>query len=262
MDKRAVSPETLVILLAFVIGALILIAFGSALGSQLKEDADIETCRLTALAQSQTRKIPVVGVSTPKTIISLDCPRRNVKIFENKVELNGKKYGKYSFKKLSADEANRFVAEELRLCWYKMLEGKEDIFESSYIANLNKVCLICSEIEFDSGLNGKTFDGLLEYIKSKKIPRRDTTYYNYLVRQQSNKYLLNAIPWTQYTPWGYGTTQKFSDDKLSANQKYTIYFLAWKPDWLNQFIGAYTASYYIGLGDENKLSAECDLSVN
>lgn len=261
MNKKAVSPEMLVVLLVFVIGAMILTAYSITYASQLKEDSDIETCKLSVLAQSQTRKLPLVG-STPQTIIPLDCPRRILKIFEDRVELNGKKTKKYDFEKLSADEANRIIAEELRLCWYKMVEGNRDVFENSYLFGGENVCLICSEIEFDDKVKGE-FLGLLDYLKSRKIPRSDLSYFDYLIRSQKNLYLLwGNAPWTQYTPWGYGSTQKFAEDKLNTNQRYSIYFLAYKPSWLYQFIRAYTSAYYIGLGKEDKLTDECSILVN
>ena len=108
MDKKAVSPEIMVVLLAFIIVAIILLTFSGQLTSLFKEDADIETCRLSVLAQSQTK---LFG----KSIVPLDCPRRNLKIFENKVEINGKKSKKYEFNKLTADEVNHIAAEEMRL---------------------------------------------------------------------------------------------------------------------------------------------------
>ncbi|MBI2656388.1 hypothetical protein HYX03_01460 [Candidatus Woesearchaeota archaeon] len=266
MNKKALSPEeTVAILLIFIIGALILIKFGDSLVSQLKEDADIETCKLSVLAQAQTRKVPGIGFETPGTLTPLDCPRRNLKIFENKVEINGKTSKKYKFEKLSQNEVNRILAEELRLCWYKMAEGNRNIFEQSYFFELSpNICLICSEIEFDDKLKGKSFSGLLDYLKSKKIPKGDITYFEYLVRSQKNLYLLKGnLPWSQhFTPWGYGTTNRVDDDKLNTNEKYLIYFLAYKPDKFNQVIGAFTSAYYIGLGKEDKLTTECSQLVN
>lgn len=263
MNKKAVSPEIMVVLLIFVIGAMILLLFGSALAGQLKEDADIETCRLSVLAQAQTRKIPVVGVSTPGTLVPLDCPRRNLKIFENKVEINGKKTKKYEFKKLTNDEVNRIFAEELRLCWYKTGEGNRNIFENSYLFGAYYTCLICSEIEFDNTLKGKSFEELLEYLKTRKIPKSDITYFYYLIRTQYDQYFLwGNVPWTQYNPWYHGKTGKISSESIQTDQKYSIYFMIYKPSFFAHYTGAYTQAYYIGLGKEEKLQQECDTLVN
>lgn len=257
MNKKAMSPEMLVILLVFVIGAMILFLFSSALAGQLKEDADIETCRLSVLAQSQTKAFG-------KSVVPLDCPRRNLKIFENKVEINRKKSKKYDFKKLTEEEVNPILAEELRLCWHKMAEGNRNLFEQSfYFGSGSNTCLICSEIEFDENQKGKYFEGLVEYLKSNKIPKGDITYFDYIIRSQRNLYLLwGRVPWTQYTPWGYGTTDKISESKFDTNQKYSVYFLAFKPTWFEEKIEAFSSAYYIGLGKEDKLSVECAELVN
>ena len=88
MNKKSMS-DTLVVVLIFVIGAIILLSFGSSVASKLKEDSDIETCRLSVLAQAQTRK-PIGMAALPKTYTPLDCPRRSLKIFENNSLKDGK----------------------------------------------------------------------------------------------------------------------------------------------------------------------------
>lgn len=261
MNKKAMSMDVLVILLILALGAIALFAFSGKLSSLFREDADIETCRLSVLAQSQTRKLPLVG-STPKTMIPLDCPRRNIKIFEDKVELNAKKSRKYDFKKLTKDEVNYILAEELRLCWYKMAEGNRDVFENAYLWGFPyNVCLICTEIQFDDKSKGKSFDGFVDYLKSNKIPKLDTSYFDYLVKSQPYP-IWGIVPFTQYTPWGYIKTGDIYEEALDTNQKYAIYFLAYKPNWLDQFTRTYTKAYFIGLGKEDKIVSECDELVN
>lgn len=261
MNKKA-DAHTLVALLILILGALILFSFSGKLTNLLKEDADIETCRLSVLAQAQTRKTPGIGISTPGTLIPLDCPRRSLKIFEDKVEINGKKSNKYEFKKLTADEMNRIAAEELRLCWYKMAEGNKNIFEQSYLIEFKTdTCLICSEIEFDKNIKNGPFEGLVDYLKSNKIPKGDVSYFYYLVKPQSDTYIF-YLPWTQWNPWLYGTSNQFTETNFNPRNKYVIYFLAFKPGWLPETAKAVTSAYYIGLGNEEKLKEECSTLVN
>lgn len=262
MNKKAMS-ETLVILLVFILVAILLISFGGKLVDLFKEDADIEACRLSVLAQSQTKTLG-------KSVVSLDCPRRIMKIYEDKVEIKtkdeikGKESKKYKFNKLTADEVNHIIAEELRLCWYKMAEGNRNVFEQSYIFGGKSICLICAEIEFDEKLKEKSFEGLADYLKSNKIPKVDMSYSDYLIRSQKDQYFLGGFPWTQYLPWGLGEgiTSKIDEQKLNADQKYLIYFLAFKPNWLNEKLRAFESAYYIGLGKEDKLPTQCALSIN
>ncbi len=247
------SAEMMVILLAFVIVALILLTFSSELKDLFTEDADIETCRLSVLAQAQTK---VAG----KTIVPIDCPRRLVKIFNDKAEINNKR-SKYQYKQLTNEQVNEIAAEELRLCWYMMAEGKRDVFEQSYLFETKfNTCLICSEIEFDESLKRSSYSGLLDYLKLK-IPKGDISYLDYLTKTQSDFYL-GYIPWTQWNPYFYGTSNKVTDTKIDSNQKYVIYFLAFKPAWLLQKTKAQTSAYYIGLGNEDKLSEECAILIN
>ncbi|MBS3104695.1 hypothetical protein J4234_00390 [Candidatus Woesearchaeota archaeon] len=258
MDKKGISAEMMVVLLAFVIVAMILLAFSSRLKDLLIQDSDVETCRLSVLAQAQTK---IAG----KTIVPLECPRRLVKIFNDKAEINGKR-SKYQYKQLTNEQVNEIAAEELRLCWYMMAEGKRDVFEQSYFFSEGKYyqCIICSEIEFDKEVGTKSYEGLTDYLKSKKLPKMDISYHDYLIRSQQNLYLLwGIVPWTQYTPWGYGTTKRDSfKDKFETNEKYLIYFLAHKPSWLVGLTGGYTSAYYIGLGNEEKLREECAILIN
>ncbi|MBI2652899.1 hypothetical protein HYX00_05520 [Candidatus Woesearchaeota archaeon] len=262
MDKRAMS-DVMIVLIIFIVGALVLITFGYSIANQLKEDSDSEICRLSVLAQSQFRKVPGIDISLPKTVIPLDCPRRRLKISENKVLINGKKSDKYNFKKLTQDEVNHILAEELRMCWNKMGEGKLDVFEYSWFVDLKSICVVCSELEFDDKLKpkGQSYEGLLDYLKTKKMPKSEIKYSDYLVRTQASRYHL-GIPYTQYNPWNYGSTDKIYEDKLLTSEKYSIYFLAWKSDVLNKAIGAYTPAYFIGLGKEDKLSIDCQQIVN
>ena len=263
MDKKAVSINVVVVLLIFVLGAMVLYSFAGKLGNIFKEDADTETCRLSILAQAQTRKIPVIGIDAPGTLMPLDCPRRNLKIFENKVEIDGKKSAKYDFKKLTNDEVNKIFAEELRLCWYMTGEGNRNIFETGYIFGNYYTCLICAEIEFDKALKEKSYGGLVEYLKSMKIPRGETTYFDYLIRSQRDKnFLWGTVPYTQYTPWGLGDTGKLSSESINSDGKYLAYFMIYKPSFFAHYTGAFTQAYYIGSGKEEKLKEECDALVN
>ena len=261
MNKKAVL-STLVFLIVFVVGAIILLGVSYVIANQVKEDADIETCRLSVLAQSQLRKLPFVPDS-PKTLISLDCPRRNIKIYEDKVTVNGKKSRKYDFSKLSKDEVNHILAEEMRFCWYKMAEGNQDVFENNFIFGLpHNVCLICSEISFDDKSIGNTYVGLVEYLKSRKISNADISYFDYLIKYQPYPWW-GVVPWSQgFTPWGYSKTGKIAEDVVNSNNKYSIYFLAYKPNWLDQFTKIYNKAYFVGLGKDDKIENECDELVN
>lgn len=276
-SKKALGMGTLAILIISLAVLFTLGFFSDAIAGIITGKGDIETCRLSVLAQAQTK---VLG----EALVNLKCPRRQVTIFEDKVEINDKKSGNYKFQELSNDAVNRVIAEELRSCWYKMGEGEVDVFQQEVYGFNENVCVICSEIDFDKKIDQtKKFTGLLDYLKSNKIPGGKANYFDYLIRSQRNLYLLwGYIPWTHYTPWGLGTTdlitsdlsnvgnfeenlQKYSktkDSEFRTNQNYVVYFLGFKPPWANELIKATKSAYYIGLGTPDKLTKECSRLQN
>lgn len=255
--------ETMVVLLAFILVAIVLLAFSTQLSDLFKGSSDIETCRLSVLAQAQTRKTPI-GIDAPTTLTPLKCPRRNIKIFENKVELNGKKTDAHKFKQANNDEVNHVAAEELRLCWYMLNEGKKNILENSRILGGDNTCLICSEISFDDKLKEKVFSGLEEYANSKKT-KEGITYFEYLTRSQKNMIHSSSGETYEkyYSIWSFGPSKENTEGKLLGNQKYAIYFAAYKPAWLLQKIpGTKSQVFYAGIGEENSIAKQCDILAN
>ena len=278
INKKGIGFYTLAVLLILLAILLIFLPFTSNLVGVLKKGGDVEACRLSVLAQSQ---IKLAG-SSP---VSLNCDRRQVKFYNNKIEINGKKDPKYDFKQLDSSVVNKAVAEELRMCWYMMGEGELNVFqqqlsEATIVGFTGEnVCNICSEISFDKSVDRtKQFTGLVDYLKGNKIPNQDAYYFDYLIKSQRDKYLLwGIVPWTQYTPWSWGTTDKISDSleedlkkyqetgtytEFNPDERYIVYFLAWKPSWLKEKLRSSTSAYYIGLASPGKVVSGCRMLVN
>ena len=208
-------------------------------------------------------KKETVGLGVSK----IDCPRSKVVFYDDKVTINDKEVEEFS--KLTNDLVNSYVAEELRKCWYKTGEGELDIFkyEGVVVPETYTVCLVCSEIIFDKEAKQGSYDGLIEYLNGNELSLKGEaekiSYFDYLVRKQRNLYLLyGKIPWTQWAPWSYGTTNKISEEGFDVKNKYYIYYMAWKPTWLNEKIKAFTSAQYIGLGTIEKLSTDCSYLYN
>ncbi len=275
-SKRSLAYSQLAVIILILVATFILLNWAGLFSNLIKKGGDIEVCRLSVWAQAQTK---LMG-STP---LKLNCDRRQVEFYNEKVEINGKEEAKFEFKQLSNDIVSKVIAEELRLCWYMMGEGETDVFEQAMlIGNPQSVCAICSEIIFDDKIDrNKKFAGLIDYLKSNKIQGKDMFYFDYLVRSQRNRYLLwGNIAWSQYTPWGWGTTnnlpQKAAGENSESNLKnynnhgdlfdpqktYVIYFLSHKPNWAIEKTRAVTSSYYIGLGEPSKAAIECERLVN
>jgi hypothetical protein len=267
--KKGIGVSTLAVLILFLSIFLVLIAFTGGIKNFLQERSDVEVCRLSAIAQAKTKP---AGLDVTK--VSLKCPRRQVKFFEDRVEINGKRMRKYKFNKLDSNTVNKVVAEELRLCWYMMGEGELNVFRANLVVNEN-ACVICSEIGFDKSVGKQTFSGLVDFLKTEKIPNSDEYYIDYLVKSQRNMYLtvpfVGLLPWTQYGPWGYGTTNFIEDESkrqkpdttsFDTSKQYVIYFLGFKPGIVNSVLQAFDSAYYIGLGEPEKAVKECQRIVN
>lgn len=259
-NKRSMSQSVLLTVIVVASVSLILISFSGNLSAKISKTGDIEACRLSVLAQAQTK---TVGVSP----ISLDCERRKLVFYDDKVEINGKKtrisnYDKNK-KELDEDIVNKAVAEELRTCWYKMGEGELDVFRQHVFGTGETACTLCTEIEFDESVKQDKFEALLDFLKGNYIPNSDISYFDFLIRSQRDQYLFGKIPWSQWSPWSYGTTDKIDySSYFEKDKKYVIYFLGWKPAWLEEKTGAATSAYYIGLGEPEKAADECRRLVN
>ena len=127
---------TLVAIISVAVAAIILFAFSGELFAKGKNASDIEACRLSVIAQGETK---IAG----KTLAALKCPRREIKLFDGKTELNGKKLS-YKFKDLNEEIVNKAVAEELRLCWYRMGEGKKIFSMNPFLMPKNLSKFLCS----------------------------------------------------------------------------------------------------------------------
>lgn len=269
--KKGIGWGQMALIMLALVVAILLIFNTNLLAQVLKRGSNVETCRLSVLAQARLK----VAGSSP---VRLDCERRNINFFKDKIEINGKKDSKYDFNALDKNTVNKAVAEELRLCWYMMGEGQINVFEQDISGGIENVCTICSEVSFDKEVDANIqFEGLLDYLKGTKIPNQDITYFDYLIRSQRSKYILGVIPWSYWTPWSWGTTDQISDnlqeslrkyqesksyDDFNPSRRYVVYFLAWKPDVTNEALKTYTSSYYIGLATPSKITEKCSRLAN
>ncbi|HLG24729.1 MAG TPA: hypothetical protein VI564_07415 [Candidatus Nanoarchaeia archaeon] len=262
MDKKAILDETLVILIIFLVVAGILIAFTYSFVTQSKKKGDIEVCRTSALAQSIELKTLGALNPTGSTTIPLDCPRRVIKIYDNKVEINGKKAKEYPIGKNYEDSVKKVFAEELRLCWYKLLEGKGLVFENPGTAfGDNNICLICSSMEFDvNSDNIHEIKEFINYLKENKIPKNPQTYFDYLAVAPKSKIKENYLKVGQFSDSG---GDYLVPDILKNYEKYSMFFIGFKPTWAAEDLGDKNSFYTVTLSKEANVDAKiCDIILN
>ncbi|MBI4439384.1 hypothetical protein HY638_00260 [Candidatus Woesearchaeota archaeon] len=247
LNKRAgVSGiEMVAILIIMLVAFLLMFGAGTTIIGLLKHKTDIEACRASVYAHA-TFKGQIGALKT------IECPRREVVFYNDKVEIDGNKAE--DFKELNNDIVNRYVAEELKNCWYMMGEGKLNVFKEELVGT-NKVCLVCSEATFDKSLDKNYYAGLAEYLKNKKMPSKN----------------VENITYSQYL-WG---ENNIGEQNIGANKRYYFFFEAIKPGILSSLIpqdilnkadylvvGPEGIQSTVTLGTVDKVSAFCDYLYN
>ena len=253
--------ETLLILIIFIVAAGILFWYTGALAGILKKEVDDEVCRLSVLAQTNTKGI------TGKSPIKLDCPRHHITFFPKKVEKDSKELiikltdqkPASKFDSLNNDIINHVVAEEMRKCWRKMGKGDLSVFENSFFAGVDSVCLICSEIEFDKSVPAQIFSGLPSYLENE-IPRPNEAagkkYSDFLIKEYSG---IQTTTWPPSIWFDEKSLDLDKEAKLDTGKKYFIFFKGMKfalTDFINE------DRYFIFLAESDKIRQTCSILYN
>ncbi len=181
MNRKGIAEKELLYLLIGIAIFLVLVFFGMKIYEYMTSKGDVEGCRLSVLAASQTR----LAGQTP---IDLDCPRKTILFSEDKYTVDGKNKD-YSTDDYTTNIKNVF-AREMAECWYKTGQGYVNVFEENVVSNQN-ACLVCAQIHFEDQPSGD-IGTVLDYIKETKMSANveqmgDTTYYNYINRDWKQK---------------------------------------------------------------------------
>jgi hypothetical protein len=229
--------------------AIVLVLIAGTLINLLMQASTEGKCTASAQLSSSTR---VAGVET----ISIDCPMKLVDITMDdlRAEITRSRNaldkiltsGKYTTiikdfaytktEPISATKLNEFaldktVAEEMRVCWQKLGEGKLELFNAWYnpikvddkswlpwikIETPPITCVICARIKFDSDIQKDYADvqSLNEWLKINTVPKREATYYDYLIDEVHDQFL--------FTPdWHFQTKEPIAVvfARMSANSK-------------------------------------------
>lgn len=180
MKFRRAQYTTLQKLIIGVLVVLLIATVTVLVINAMKKVSAQEICRMSVFGKAQSKRL-TAGTAA---LTNLECYTRYVNVRQQGIFVDSQ-YGK-EFDDFSDDrsrETKRYIAEELRNCWYQMGEGKYDPFgslEGSIASSPIKDdshCMICSEIQFVD----KTIDmsGLTEIFK-EKMQNSALTYNDYL----------------------------------------------------------------------------------
>ena len=272
MKKKSQATDPLLIIIVAVAVGLILLVFFVYIFKGQSAVIDVEKCRFSVLAQA--------NVPEGKSLLPLNCPRRIITFYNDHVEIGNtgkkgaEKYELYiagektkSFDRITADIVNQIYAEELRICWYQMGEGNQDIFKEKITKNYN-MCLICAEMNFDENVKTDEFKGLGEYL-NKNIPYKQQKYIDYL-----SKTVTGEKSWWGLYKKEYTTLPVINSTfSISTKDKNVILFNAFKPNWLwssswisalpNKAFGMeYNDFHTVYPWKANDLANECNILYN
>ena len=207
-DKKAQMRKSLVGIIIAIITAAIILLFMSPFSSIFSETADAETCRTSVnlragiieqgFLSEAAIKLPPLKCQTEYKCISKDgdCENSYEKIKvkdenEIKKEISGMMYG----------------------CWDMLGKGEKSFigsWENGLLKN-DKVCVICSTIDFDSSIKSqKEIYGLGRYMYETRIPGKNFTYLQFISNNNNPEFVSD------------------SDDKILTEKKQSIIFIIGK----------------------------------
>jgi hypothetical protein len=225
------------IILALALFVVLVTFFSGALNLFAKSEDDLK-CRLTVLAQ----QLKPTGTS----LVSLSCPRHNLKITETGVqtrEIDGKWKPMTKFDNPLEKDVNQFyklAADEMADCWFRLGEGKINVFNKDGVAIAGRqTCMICSQIQFDRSPELKlgTSGDFLKYLNDNNYTKneKNVRYNDYMVKvypPQFSDDLWSLYLQSEKTLFVSGFE---TNDKLATSETYIIYFKAYKftvfSDW-------------------------------
>jgi hypothetical protein len=280
--RGAIETSTLTkIILAMVFFVVIVIFFSNALGLLDKTTAD-QKCRITVFAQ----QLKPTGTS----LISLSCPRHNLKVSDSGIQIQEKDKWKpvTAFEKPLAKDTKQFyklAADEMADCWNKMGEGKVNVFNKDFTTHnyYRLTCLICSNIQFNRSpdLPLGTTDDFVKYLKENYYTKngKNATYYNYMLMEYAAQQNAKFNPLDFYIQaeksihiYGFDT-----DKNLNTKDNYIIFFKAIKFSQTADLIGdlfkklsedekksfmRYDDAYYIFFAKPETVPKVCEILIN
>lgn len=172
-------------LIITIVVCMVISATTIILVDKVKKMSDIELCRISVFGKAESKKLTV----GQESLTNLQCFTRYVDVRGNGIYVNSETKKGYDIRFESSSNrpeiAKRFVADELRHCWYQMGEGAMDPF-GAQDAGLSPLsddshCVICSEIQFsDKSIPMDSFTDILK----QKMTGSQSTYNDYLYKGQ------------------------------------------------------------------------------
>lgn len=164
MAKRAIVAGTLVVIILLVLSLIILIPVIYSQGDVVLAATDRYICKLSAVAKYLTT------IQVKESSFNLNCKTHDVEI-KTRYDL---------------EKVNQIIANEMRLCWWQLGEGKLDFYSRLAFWSPTK-CVICSKITSEDSIevDQKKFE---DFLNNNKVSfNSQNTYSEYFSRAKNAK---------------------------------------------------------------------------
>lgn len=171
MKKGTLSAGVDIIL--FLIAAIVLFFLFSPVFDYFLGKSDEEICRVSVLAAGKAR---IMGQS----FSSIECPAKEVEIERPDVYESGG---------VNEEKIKEIFAEEMRICWWKMGEGKLEMFSEEEALGRRNVCVICSRVSVDESVQSEVMDveGFFDFLEETNLPGNSSmSYADYMTIEDAN----------------------------------------------------------------------------
>ncbi|HII72441.1 TPA: hypothetical protein HA265_06825 [Candidatus Woesearchaeota archaeon] len=184
MRSRKAHFNTLTVFIVTLVAGLLLIFIGATIWVRQADIGDNKKCQMSFFAAAQMAKVYSKSKRLMDVPVSLECPRRDVKIDADATTLRGGK--------IIDDLVKGKIAQEIMDCWSKTGAGKMDPFKAGGVfeSTDDRFCLICAEMEFSPKFktlaeeqNYQVKD-MAYYTLKTRIPGQKFTLYEYMTGGQ------------------------------------------------------------------------------
>ena len=236
MNKKGVMSWVVGVIFVLVVAMILIPLTGKIIGF-IRGTGEEGTCTASAQLSAKTRVggIEVIQLNCPMKLVEVTMEDLSAEIVKAQNEL--KRINEYNSKnpenkikveyfnnpdskKLKEYVLDKKIAEEMRMCWSKLGEGKLELFSAWYnpiegvstpwidwLPGLKDrapvTCVICSRIRFDEKIQKEYTNDITsinEWLKINTVPKREITYYDYLIDEVHDQYIFKP-------EWKFKTTE-------------------------------------------------------
>ncbi len=239
--KAGISIGAIVsVILILIAGGLVAFPIYYKFAQKASVCAGLQQCRMSYQDQSITNIDKLAfNYNTP---IKLNCPRYFLRFENGEIQKNKCTSGIEDIE-MSEDPADdkkkevrkavhKTLYNEMKNCWWQMLEGKNLFFpmgeKALDIGNNNQLCFVCDEITFSNDFPLNKVEGFGEYLRGGENAKIDTFENEKSLCNKKYKYRDQSCRDGFIKSYGGSIKNNeatFRDNPIKTNKKYLLLFV-------------------------------------